>query len=168
MSPEAEPGLFVFSKFNEMPAADRINMLVENTPDLIGYVIEESRAVWKAVKPFILKEEEEGRDVLMEGVAILPELVRLNMNMDYRAVFIGNQGTENKRNIKKGAENNAHDWMRHASDEYMDAFATFVVRMSAYIEQEARQYGFSYIEMDGRPFQDMAGVIAESLGLMAR
>lgn len=168
LSPEAEPGLFVFSKFNEMPAADRINMLVENTPDLIGYVIEESRAVWKAVKPFILKEEEEGRDVLMEGVAILPELVRLNMNMDYRAVFIGNQGNENKRNIKKGAENNAHDWMRHASDEYMDAFATFVVRMSAYIEQEARQYGFSYIEMDGRPFQDMAGVIAESLGLMAR
>ena len=83
-------------------------------------------------------------------------------------MFIGNQGNENKANIKKGADNNEHDWMRYASDEYIGAFATFVVRMSAYIEQEARKYGFSYIEMDGQPFQDIAGAVVESLGLEAR
>jgi 2-phosphoglycerate kinase len=168
LDPEAEPGLFVFTRFNEMPAADRINLMVENTPELINYTIEESRAVWKAVKPFILKEKEECRDVLIEGVAVLPELVRQIKNIDYRVVFIGNQGNENKKNIKKGADNNEHDWMRYASDEYIGAFATFVVRMSAYIEQEARKYGFSYIEMDGRPFQDIAGAVVESLGLEAR
>ena len=151
-----------------MLVADKIAVMVENTPELIGATIAESRAVWKAVKPFILKEKTEGRDVLLEGVAILPELVRLNKSVGYRAVFIGNQGNENKRNIKQGADNNAHDWMRYAGDESIGAFATFVVRMSAYIEQEARKYGFRYIEMDGRPFQDTAGAIAESLGLMAR
>ena len=166
--PEAEPGLFVFARLNERPAEDRIKLMLENTAELINYTVDESRAVWKAVKPFILKEEDEGRDVLIEGVAVLPELVGQLENVDYRVVFIANQGNEHKENIKKGADNNEHDWMRHASSEYINAFATFVMRMSAYIEQEAHKYGFSYIEMDGRSFQDIAGAVVESLGLKAR
>ena len=168
LDPEAEPGLFVFTRFNDMPAAARIAVMVENTAALINDTIAESRAVWKAVKPFILKEKEEGREVLIEGVAVLPELVRQITSIDYRVVFIGNQGNENKKNIKQGAANNEHDWLRSASDEYIGAFAAFVVRMSAYLEQEARKYGFRYIEMDGRPFQDIAGAVVESLGLEAR
>ena len=168
LDPEAEPGLFVFTRFNEMPTADRINLMVENTPELINYTIEESRAVWKAVKPFILKEKEECRDVLIEGVAVLPELVSQIKNIDHRVVFIGNQGNEHKDNIKNSAKENEHDWMRYASDEYMDAFATFVGRMSGYIEKEAHKYGFKYVEMAKRPFQDVAGAIEELLGLKAR
>lgn len=168
LRPEAEPGLFVFARLNERPTKDRIKLMLENTAALINYTVDESRAVWKAVKPFILKEQDEGRDVLIEGVAVLPELVSQLENVEYRVVFIGNQGNEHKENIKKGAANNKHDWMRYASSEYIGAFATFVVRMSAYIEQEARKYGFSYIEMDGRPFQDIAGTVVEALGLKTR
>ena len=84
-------------------------------------------------------------------------------DIDYRVVFIGNQGNEHKENIKKSAKENEHDWMRHASDEYIGAFATFVVEMSSYIEKEARKYGFEYIEMDTRPFND-----AVRLGLWIR
>ncbi len=165
LRPEAEPGLFIFARLNERPAKERIKLMLENTAEFINYTVSESRAVWKAVKPFILREKDEGRHVLIEGVAILPELVRQLENVDYRVVFIANQSNEHSENIKKGAANNEHDWMRYASSEYINAFATFVVRMSAYIEQEARKYGFSYIEMDGRPFQDVAGAVAESLGL---
>ena len=163
LNPEVEPGLFVFNRFNEMTAADRINLMVENTTELINYTIEESYAVWKAVKPFILKEKDEGRDVVVEGVAVLPALVNQLENIDYRVVFIGNQGNEHKANIKKSAKENERDWMRYVSDEYVDAFATFVVQMSSYIEKEAYKYGFEYIEMDKRPFHDVVGEIVGSL-----
>ena len=167
LKPEAEPGLFVFTRFNERPAADRIKLMDGNTPELVNYLIEEGRAVWKAVEPFILKEDQEGRDVLIEGVAVLPELVRQIKDIDYRAVFIGNQGSKHKENIKNSAKENEHDWLRNSSDEYTDALAAFVVRMSGYIENEAHKYGFEYVEMAKRPFQDVAGIIVESLGLKA-
>lgn len=163
LDPEVEPGLFVFNRFNEMTSVDRMNLMVENTAELVGYVIEEGCAVWKAVNPFVLRESEECRNVVLEGVAILPELVSQLENVDYRAVFVGNQGNEHKENIKKSAKQNEHDWMRCSSDEYIDAFATFVVQMSSYIEKEAHKYGFEYIEMDKRPFNDAVSEVVDSL-----
>ncbi len=56
--------------------------------------------------------------------------------------------------------------MRHTSDEYIDAFATFVVEMSSYIEKKARRHGFEYIEMSKRPFNNaVAEVVASLLGI---
>jgi len=167
LDPEAEPGLFIVNRFNEMAAVDRIDLMVKNTTKRIDYQIQEGYAVWKAVKPFILRENDDDRDVVIEGVAVLPELVSQLVDVDYRAVFIGNQGNEHKKNIKKSAKENEHDWMRYASDEYIDAFATFVVQMSGYIEEEAHKYGYEYIEMDKRPFNDVMGEVLNSLLLGA-
>jgi len=58
--------------------------------------------------------------------------------------------------------------MRDVSDEYIGAFAMFVKRMSAYIEQEAKKYGFEYIEMDKESFGDATEKVMKSLGLSAR
>lgn len=41
-------------------------------------------------------------------------------------------------------------------------------RMSAYIEQEAKKYGFEYIEMDKEPFGAVTEAVMRSLGLSAR
>ena len=165
LDPEAEPGLFAISRFNEMAEADRIRLMVRNTTRRIDYQIEESVAVWRAVEPFVLREQNEGRDLVAEGVAVLPELVAQLEGVDYRVVFVGNQGHKQQENIKRSAKENEHDWMRHASDEYIDAFAAFVVAMSSYIEKEAHRYGFEYIEMDRKPFNDaVAEVVALLLG----
>ena len=75
LDPETEPGLFAISRFNEMPEADRIRLMAENPSERIDYQIEESTAVWRAVEPFVRREQEEGRDLVAEGVAVLPELV---------------------------------------------------------------------------------------------
>ena len=58
--------------------------------------------------------------------------------------------------------------MRGASDPYMNAFALFVKRMSAYIEQEAKKYGFEYIEMDKALLGDVTEEVMKSLGLSTR
>ena len=41
----------------------------------------------------------------------------------------------------------------------------FVKRMSAYIEQEAKKYGFEYIEMDKELFENVMEQVMKSLGL---
>jgi len=163
LDPEIVPELFVINRFNELAESDRIQMLIENAMERINLQKKENRAVWKAVKPFIQREDDEGRDVMIEGVAVLPEFANQLEAIDYRAVFIGNQGNDHKENIRKGANENDHDWMRYASDEYIEAFAFFVAKMSGYIKAEAHKYGFEYIEMDNIPFPDVVDRIASSL-----
>jgi 2-phosphoglycerate kinase len=163
LDPEAEPGLFAISRFNELAEADRMKLMVENPSKRIDYQIQESTAVWRAVEPFILREQDEGRDLVVEGVAVLPELVARLESIDYRVVFVGNQGHRQKENIQRSAKENEHDWMRHASDEYVAAFAEFVAAMSSYIEKEARRCRFEYIEMDGQPFN---GTLARVMNVL--
>jgi 2-phosphoglycerate kinase len=167
LSPEAAPDLFVFDKFNKMSLAERVKFIVKNPVELIDYVSKESYVVWQAVETFVRREHAEGRDILIEGVAVLPELLNQLADIPYRVVFIGNQGENHKENIKKFAEENEHDWMRHVSDQYIGAFAMFVKRMSAYIEQEAQKYGFEYIEMGKAQFGNVTEEVMKSLGLSA-
>ena len=168
LSPEVAPDLFVFAKFDEMPMAERVKVIMKDPAELVDYVRKESHVVWKAVEAFIRRENHEGRDALIEGVAVLPELVSQLEAIPHRVVFVGNQGKDHKENIKKSAEENEHDWIRGASDQYIGAFATFVKRMSAYVEQEARKYGFEYIEMDKKLLGDVTEDLMKSLGLSAR
>jgi 2-phosphoglycerate kinase len=168
LSPQAAPDLFVFRKFNEMPLSERVKLLVEDPAELIDYVRKESHFVWKAVEAFLRRENYEGRDVLIEGVAVLPELISQIEDIPHRVVFIGNQGENHEENIKKSAKENEHDWMRGFSDQYIDAYAMFVKRMSAYIEQEAKKFGFEYIEMNKEQFGDVMEAVMKSLGLSSR
>ena len=168
LNPEAEPDLFVFDKFNEMPMADRMKLIMESPEVLIGYVKKESYVVWEVVETFIKHENDDGRDVLIEGVAVLPELMSRLKDIPHRVVFIGNQGENHKENIKKYAEENEHDWMWNVSDQYISAFSVFVNRMSAYIEQEANKYGFEYMEMDNKSFKSATKDVMKSLGLSER
>jgi 2-phosphoglycerate kinase len=168
LSPEAAPDLFVFHKFEEMPLAERAKLITKDPAALIDYVRRESRVVWKAVEAFVRREVEEGRDALIEGVAVLPELVSQLEGIPHRVVFIGYQGEDLTENIKRSAAENEHDWMRDVGAEYMGAFALFVRRMSAYVEQEAKRYGFEYIEMEQELFGNVAEEVMKSLGLSAR
>ncbi len=168
LSPDAVPDLFVFEKFNEMSTAERVELIKKDPAGLIDYVRKESHVVWKAIEAFIRRETDEGRDVLIEGVAVLPELMSKLEDIPHRVIFIGNQGENHKENIKKSAEENEHDWMRDMGDQYMGAFAQFVKRMSAYIEQEAKKYGFEYIEMHKEQFGDVPEKVMISLGLITR
>jgi 2-phosphoglycerate kinase len=165
LSPEAAPDLFVFGKFSEMAMAERVKVITKEPTTLIDYVRKESHIVWKAVDAFIRRENDEGRDALIEGVAVLPELMMQIEDIPHRVVFIGNQGENHKENMKKSAEENEHDWLRDVSDQYISAYAMFVKRMSAYIEQEAKKYGFEYIEMDKELFGNVTEEVMRSLGL---
>jgi 2-phosphoglycerate kinase len=165
LSPESAPDLFVFGKLNEKAMAERVKLIMTDPAEHIDYVRKESYIVWKAVVAYIRRENDEGRDALIEGVAVLPELVSKLDNIPHRVVFIGNQGVNHKEYIKKSAEVNERDWMRDVSDQYISAFAIFVKQMSVYIEQEAKKYGFEYIEMNKELFENVTEKVMKSLGL---
>jgi 2-phosphoglycerate kinase len=168
LSPEAAPDLFVFDRFGKMPLVERKNLIMKDPAVLIDYIRKESYVVWKAVEAFTSRENNGGRDALVEGVAVLPELISRPKDIPYRVVFIGNQGENHKKNIKKFAEDNENDWMRNAGDQYIGVYATFVNRMSAYIEKEAVKYGFEYIEMANKSIKNITEEVMKSLGLSVR
>lgn len=165
LNPESAPELFIFERFNKMPMAERVKFITKDPTEFIDFVRQESRVVWKAVAPFARKENEEGRDVLIEGVAIMPELISQLGDSPHRVVFIGNQGENHKENIKKFTDENEYDWMRDVSDQFISGFAMFVKKMSIYIEQEAKKYDFKYIEMSQELFGNVTGEVMKSLGL---
>ena len=167
LDPEKTTDLFAFDRFYEKPAAERVKIMLMDPAVLIETVRRESQVVWRAVEAFIRRENDEGRDVLIEGVAILPELVSQLKDIPHRVVFVGNQGENHKENIKKAAQENEQDWMRGARDVYIDAFASFVRRMSAHIEQEAVRFGFAYLEMASKPLEDVTAAVVKSLKLSA-
>jgi 2-phosphoglycerate kinase len=134
-----------------------------SSTERMNRLLEECHAVWKAVRPFIGREDEEGRDVLIEGVAVIPALAAELVELDYRAVFIGNQGGDCQANIRQGAAANQHDWMRHASDECIAEFADLVSEMSVYLENEAQKHGLPYVEIGGIPFTDAASLVEDVL-----
>ena len=168
LTPEGEPDLFVFARFVKLPVAERARLMTSNPGEFVNYCIAESRVIWRAAIAFIAKEQEEGRDVLIEGVAVLPELVAQLQNIDYRVVFIGNRGSAHKDNIRRSAKENCHDWMGSMSDDYIEAFATVVRHMSVFMEEEAKRFGFRYLELDQKPFPDLAGMIMQCLELSAK
>jgi 2-phosphoglycerate kinase len=167
LSPEAAPDLFVFYRFNKMPMTERVKLITKDPAELIDYVRKESHVVWKAVEAFIRRETDEGRDALIEGVAVLPEFMSQLEDIPHRVVFIGNQGENHKENIKKFVEEDEHDWMQDVSDQYIGAYAMFVKHMSVFIEQEAKKYGFEYIEINKELFGNVKEEVMKSLGLGA-
>ena len=165
LTPTLEPDLFAFTRFNELPMAERARLMRANPTEFLNYCLLESRVIWRAAKAFISKEQLEGRDVLIEGVAVLPELAAQLQNIAFRAVFIGNHGSDLIDNIRQSAKENRHDWMKSMSDEYIEAFAVVVRQMSTFIQQEAKRFGFQYLELDQKPFPDLPRLIMQCLGL---
>lgn len=163
LDPKTAPGLFAVSRLNEMPLADRIDLMVEETGRRIDLQIEECRATWRAVAPFIRREAEEGRDVLIEGVAVLPGLVARLGDTDCRAVFVGHRGEGHAENIRRSAAEDEADWMRDAGADYIDAFAVFVKQMSHFVASAAHEHGLAYIELSEIPFEDAADTVTRSL-----
>jgi 2-phosphoglycerate kinase len=163
LTPENVPDLFVFQKYNELPLVEKANLLLKDPAKHIDNIKRESHVIWQALEAFVRKEYEEHRDVLIEGVAVLPHLVSRIEDIPYGVVFIGNQGKNHKENIKKSIKSNKHDWMNNASDQYIEACAIFVNQMSKYVERESKNFSFEYIEMSKMPFVKVSAKIIKSL-----
>ena len=69
LDPRTARKLFAVSELNEMPLANRIELMVEETSRRIDPQFEEGRATWRAVAPFIRKKQ---RKAVMSWLKELP------------------------------------------------------------------------------------------------
>lgn len=154
LDPTAAPGLRAVTPWSAAREEARATEMAEDPARRLRQQLEESDAVWRAVEPFVGCERAQGRDVVMEGVAILPARGAELSELDVRCVFVGYQGAGLVDRIRGSARGHPHDWIRDAGDRYVDAFAAFVVEMSRHVEAEARRHGLPYVPMEARPFDE--------------
>lgn len=155
------PDLFYLDSLN----ADESNMarlMREQTSDIIAAADRESARVWPTVTNIIRTHLIAGHDILVEGVAILPEFVQ-SADLPFTVVFLGNQSPEHTEIITSYAQNHPSSWLGSLQPATVEAFAQFSLATSAHIANEAQKYGLPYLEMSREPFADTLASAARTL-----
>ncbi len=151
---DTAPGLFVQERIDALSTEERIHLMAEDTDRRIAWLVEEAEATWEAVPPLLRREHDGGRDVLVEGVAVLPHLAATLDFPELRALFVGHRGDGLEESLRTSLRQNEDEWLRDVSGEELAAWATFVRRMSDHVEREAREHGFPYVEMGDAAFHE--------------
>lgn len=151
INPMESPELFKIDsvKWDSDEARRSLN---DETQEAILRQNAESEVVWKSVINFINSNLEDGFDIAIEGIAVLPKLVS-HLDCEYNAVFLGNKSETHFRRILESARANPNDWMHNLSDETIHAFSVFNIAFSEQIEIEANKYGMKYIEVEDANFE---------------
>lgn len=113
---------------------------------------DEIMAVWPAVLNYIKSNVEDGWDVVIEGIHILPELLN-ELDIEYNVVFVGNQSPEHINQIRNHAKNTQTDWLHTHAGDVIDGWAQFTQQYSEFISAEAAKYDMAYIEVHDHSFE---------------
>ena len=124
----------------------------ESAQESVQWQIKENRIVWSAAVDFIQRNLKNGFDVIVEGLCVMPELVK-NLEADYTAVFLGNQSDAHFETIKTFAKNNPADWLNDHSDEVVHEICLFNQAYSGFIQKEAQQHGLPYVEVSDTSYR---------------
>ena len=158
---EDQPDLFNSGKFTSNNP-ERRQYLESHVDEIIELQNRESAVVWQSVNNFVKSNLEDGFDVLIEGVAVLPEFLK-NVDYNYSAVFLGNQSEEHAAIMLNAARNNPNDWMHGLEDETVRVFAKFNQSFSRFVAVEAAKYNMSYFEIDDNNFEESINNSLETL-----
>jgi 2-phosphoglycerate kinase len=141
---EDYPALFRHSDATADMAAE---FLTHNSiEEIINHQNEESLEVWKGVKA-IIETDYVWKSFIVEGVAILPELVYKNYknNSSVRAVFIIDSDEQRIREtiFKRGLWDDADKY----PDSVKEKEVEWVMAFNNYLKEEIKKYPFPIIEI---------------------
>jgi 2-phosphoglycerate kinase len=122
----------------------------------------QSKAYWKALEELINSYDVDGVDVIIEGVAILPEFAS-SLKVLNKSIFMGNLAEQHKQIVMTQARENTHDWMHSYSDEELVAATDFFALMSAFVRDEAEKHGTMYAEIRDDNFEHDLQLLSEQL-----
>lgn len=145
-----DPGLFVIHNHNN-DDTEMARYLLSDSQQVLTDQIQEIMSVWPAVQNYIKSNLEDGWDVIIEGIHVLPELLT-DVDFAYSAVFMGNQSPQHVSKVREHAKDTTTDWLHAHSDDVIQGWAQFIQLYSRYISDEALKYGMHYIEMRDEDF----------------
>jgi 2-phosphoglycerate kinase len=158
--PKAQyPDLFKAGR-GPLDSKSNLKAMWERPESVIPHHIKESEVVWKSVRDFMDANLNADRNCAIEGVAILPRLLK-DYKRDFKAVFIVNPQDQTEA-ILAHAKANRHDWLNFYSEEAIRAFAHFNMAMNRYYSEEATKYGFPVVTV-GEDFDAGLGEVVKVL-----
>lgn len=150
VSPTANPRLHKVERGAFGSETHVTNM--KNDPKLVlDQEIGEAEETWKSVLDFVSYYQQDGKDAVVEGVAILPSKLA-KVDFDFKAVFIVNLSDQTNE-ILNHAQQSPNDWLNKYTDETIRLYASFIRLWNQFYADEAKKYGFAVIEIDPEVFQ---------------
>jgi len=141
------PHLFVFPNYNAEKGVEFLTK--KSAKEIVKFQNEESQEVWKGVKALI-EIEYVWRDFIVEGVAILPDLVKELSIKDkqIKAVFLIDNDRERIRKtiFTRGLWADADKY----PDSVKEKEVEWVMEFNKYISCEAKKYGYAVIDIGDR------------------
>jgi len=134
------PDIFIHFKTNMLEMWDT------NHQSTLEAQNRQSKGLWPYMRALIASYNEDGVDLLLEGVAVLPEFAH-GLDVPYKSVFLGNTEANHVTNIRTHARDNAHDWMHVLPDRTIDRASQFFGVMSEYLRAESAKYVQPYAEI---------------------
>lgn len=148
--------LFILNKSENISDEEWLKNHKESPETTVTNQNKESRAFWPSIVSFCSSFCEDSANHIVEGVALLPELVAGMKDRPAHVLYIGNTSDDHlQAMLDYGKQFPEQDWMvaMGYGPERMAGMAVFVKVMSEYFKSEARKYGFPYYEIDDKDFK---------------
>lgn len=141
------PNLFLHSETTPEIAVDFLSN--KSASEIVKYQNDESADVWKGAKALIDTDYVWG-DFIVEGVAILPHLIKeLPLeNKEIKAIFLVDE--DDKRIRKTIFSRGLWDDAEKYPDKVKEKEVEWVLEFNSYIISEAEKYGFPVIKIGNR------------------
>ncbi len=135
----------------ELFTADKELLINGELDTVLQHQNAESRALWPYLLEIMHSYDLDGYDVLLEGVAVLPELVR-QLEMPSKAIIIGNNDSEHAERVLQLAGQNTHDWLHTYSPAQAQASVAFFAHMNDWLKSDAEQHKLAFCELSDNDF----------------
>lgn len=147
--------LFKINSYNKLTDTDWLQLHQHNPEQVVTDQNRESQAFWNSIVSFCNTFAEDNVNHIVEGVALLPELVASMEHRPQHIVYVGNTSDDHRAAMWEYARTHPEqDWMAVMgySEARVEALATFVQKMSEYFKAEAAKYDLPYVELDDTDF----------------
>ena len=151
LDPIVSPALFKQDTLNTHHSAFA-RFLREHPRKGIRLQNDESSIVWPSVRRLVETHLEDGQDILVEGVEILPEYLE-KLPFKFKVVFLGNTSKHHSNAIAAQAHANTHDWMHKYTNSSIEGWAELVWAFSENIKHEAKKYNMPFVETHDDNFE---------------
>jgi 2-phosphoglycerate kinase len=143
-------------------SSNQAEPLTRSPAELLEDQNEESQALWPALVKIMESYNLEDKDLLIEGVAILPELVR-QLPFDSRVIILSNASKTHREMILRQARSNPNDWLNNKPDTIIEHYCSFFEYMDTWLRSEAKKYDINSQSIDDAHFPESLAAAATQL-----
>lgn len=146
--PDRQGDLFLLQDMRSMSDAEFVELY--DSGEIIRRLAKQANALWPSIVSFCSSFCDDDLVHIIEGVALMPQLVASMEHQPNEVIFVGNTDEGHIDQVLQYAEENeGTDWMTALgySDEKKRAVARGSVLISKYFKDEAAKYNLTYVEL---------------------